>query len=333
MIQKSLATDEATFRANERVIKQKTNQHIGFRVRESISGLSKTVENQYGTNLYTTLNKLSSGGLQMDPMELQQLIGTIRIRRDSLAGQLQEEILSNTNGFMSVSDIKQQVDSAMSPYDDILSAMQSGDWDIAGMHARTIKNIQDRDLSTLLRSSQDLRLFKTLKDEFPDLYQDFVSSPEGAGRFTEAGKTIGTIQLDNINHTDMTLEDLLRDTLGSEDITTKEKAEGVRFAISSLSTQLSDPKANPQKWSSLVEKVYSGNEVFEMISDNSHLDTFKKLTNPRITERIKASGDPALINRYHQWTIRQLSSLSDIRQMASHGNVTTKLIELPTWIS
>lgn len=319
LIQKSLATDEATFKANERVIKQKTNQHVGFRVRESIAGLSKTVEGQYGVNLYTTLNKLSSGEIQLDPMELQQLIGTIRIRRDSLAGQLQEEILSNTNGFMDVTEIKSQVDAAMGPYDDILSAMQAGNWDIAGMHARTVKNIQERDLYTILKSSEDIRLFKTLKDEFPDLYEEFKTL-EGAERFTETGRTIGTIQLDNINHTDMTLEDLLRDTLNSQDITTKEKSEGVRFAISSLSTQLSDPKANPEKWASLVEKVYSGNDVFDLISDNSHIDTFKKLTNPRITERISASGNPQLINLYHQWTVRQLSSLSDIRQMASDVN-------------
>lgn len=315
LIKDSLAVDEATYNRNKQIISTNVNKYISYRINEDISGLNRMIETQFGSNLYNTLNKIATGKIKLDPMQQQQLIGQIKLKRDSLYAKLQTEIGSNTNGFKNPTEIKEQLDAAMQSYDNIINSMQAGQWDIAGQYSRSIKTMQERDIWNLKASKDTIRVYDTLNEISPDLAQKWSLS-----NADEITQTIDSITVDNLNFGNKTLEEAVKGVQSSGELTDTEKAKGIKESIDSLTRQLSDPSGDQTQWNTVFNSVYADENVFKYFGNESQTAVFLKLTSPSITSKVVANADSGAIEQYYNWTIKQLSNLGDIRQQAQETN-------------
>lgn len=309
IIKSELAVDSARFNQNERIIKQKTNSFMGNVVNEAIAGISRSAESTYGVNFNKLASDVSSGRTQIEPQALEDLRTQIGIRRNEVAQQLTKEITESTNGFISPSDLRGQLDDAMKPFDDIIAMMGSGDYDLAGQAARSTEIIQDRQLNDLLVGSKDLRLIGALKQISPDLADKFIQGDKGS----QLTKVIESINLQNMNFEGQSLGDAIESTMKSINLNDGEAIRGVRGTIEGVVTQLGDPKGDPEKLSEVGRAVFNDQDIFKNFGDTSQVEIFKRLTSKKITQNIVKSGDQELIQKYYNWAINSSYKINDVK--------------------
>lgn len=312
-MKETLAVDKAMFQRNKDQIDAQANEYIYATVNQSIAGLSGTFEKQYGANLQTMFNDLASGKRQLDAMEQQQLIGKLVGERNRIAGILQAQVSEGTNGFIDPTELKNKINDALMPYDNIISGMQTGNWDVVGMTARATKAMTERDLWNLKESEPRFRIFDTIKSISPDMANAYSQESGLAASISAMG-------MESINVDGKGLKEFIDKTLGTKKLSAGEKATGISTTLKMLGTQLADPKADPEYWSRAFDNTYNDSNILESFNGKSQIDVFKTLTSPKITQAIKNSGDSQRLQQYAGWAYQQLSQMSDIRQMAEDVN-------------
>lgn len=313
---KKLTLDEKVFQENQRVVEGKINQYLGAKVTESISGLNTVLKNEYNNNIYEMLAK----GVEIPPAELQALLGQLNGRRNSLYAQLQSEIISNSNGMISQTELKAQMDAAFIPMDDLISSITNKEFGIAGIASRTAEHIQDLGMLDLLKSSGSIRFYHDLGKISPELRDQFLLSEAGGHLQTSIQNTLSSIAMQNMLDSTTSLSEEMGMIITNGSASSDQKAVATLRFVDNIATQLGDAKGDRNVFAEVFDKTYSDQDIFKHLGNQSQVKVFNKLTNPKITNRIMASGDTEMINKYVSWVKTQPKLLGDFRILANDVN-------------
>lgn len=311
-----LGLDKANDDRNKRVAANTRNSVIGDAVVSSINGFNVILEQAYGENAATLLGKMAdpNSGFKLDVEDQESLRAKMVSTRESLRNQLMTSLLVNGED---PTELERQIDAAMAPYDSMVNAIQEGDWSLAGQYSRMAKAQKERDVYQL-KKNPSIRILDAAQDISPALSEKMLN--DSSEIITAVEKAIEVINLDNLNYSDMTLDEVLNQNVNSDVMNSGERKTAIKKTLSGLETQLSDPKANPDQWKVVFDKVYNGEDIFKYFSGKAQIDVYRRLTSPLITKRVMESGDEEAKKRYHRWAISQFHYMSPIRSMAKGVN-------------
>jgi len=316
IVSKELSIDKATYDKNERRIKSVVNNSVSFTVNEAIAGLDRAAINSYGVNVNKLMSDISSGKMKMDAAALDDFRTQVAIRRNEVAQNVRRDVAQSTNGFMSPEDIDKSLQDALRPFDDIISLMGSGEYDLAGRAARETKIRQDRDLNGLIKGSDQLRFIKNLNAISPELYRKYLEENYG----TDLMNTIQNINLSNMNYDGQSIGEAIDNTLLLTNLTEGERTRSVRSTIEGASVQLKDPNANPAQLKKMVDSVYGDPEIYDKFGQKSQLDVYKRFVSPEVTSNIVKMNDQEALDKYYKFAVDSTYRISYVKESLMNVN-------------
>jgi hypothetical protein len=270
-----------------------------------------------GVDPASYIQKVTSGEIQLDPQELLQLQAGINTYKVQLQNQLSQSAMdvgeSNTSLYSIIGgeSVNKTIKEVMTPLDRVMGLISSGDITAANIAAETNTLIKDRNIS-LIRSDDQVAFFEQLRTISPQLADTYYVQNRPALDNAISGMTAATI-----TQTDKNVSQVMQFLTSTDDMSSSEVKKASKSLIDNTATILSDSKGDSETFLKVANKVFEDKDVFKYLGEKSQIEAFTALTNPKITERIVATGDKQLLNKYFKWAQNSMTSLGDIREAAS----------------
>lgn len=295
-----------------------TNVSTTF-VNEAISGLGNLVEIPGSSgNVYDMMAKASTGQIDIDPEEIQQLKGAIVTRRAQLAQQLRTDLTKNGADILGAEKINKIVENSLAPLDQITSFLDAGEFDLAGMAARSTQTLTERDGWSLLSKSGAARQINALSALPPEVREHIGNQ---SGLYSRVATDLTGPVIASIIGGENTLTNTLSQLEGNDNLSASDKNGTAKFVLETAVETLKGADLDTAAYRNFVLGIYDlnppeGQSIFELTQDEDQMTVFNMLTDPDITQKIMESGDDKVKAQYYNWATTQFSRIQAFRNMS-----------------
>jgi len=347
-----LRADVAKYKSQDQAI-QSENLRIGnLKARNELSEeqATETVTSQFSQLVsmnFETLNKtmgldkINAGmanGTTPSAEEFGQLGMSFQQQKNAMRQKLLaaaskplgEDTNDNWYSVVGTEKVNKIIDEVMAPYNQIEAYIGAKDLNMATYHSQLNQYQSDRDLSTILNKSPELRTTSAISKISPALAESFLNNNEQA---RTAVSNLTPEILSNVALGNDTLGGAASRVVNSRQ-SANDKGAAVKDLIDGTINGIVAGGGSPKERKDFIQGAYdpsSTNALFKLVKPEEYQRLYAKMYNPEVTKAILATGDKKTIDLYAASAMDRVSAIPEIRRMAGdmqEGIVYAKYIDV-----
>lgn len=282
--------------------------------------------NSMGLNAPDFLKKIQDGTAQgFTEEQYTQMMAQFGAFKANLRTQLYATLTKpleegSTNSYASIlgdpTKVNQIIDQAMAQVAIIEDALTNKDYGMAAYYTRLNSLRSDRDKSTVLDASPELRTVNAIgsvSKELADIYwQQSGKQEEILAQLTpEISSRIAGGQ-DDFNAAITRMADT-RDTA-------KAKTGGINALVDTSMSTITSGKATPEQVDNTIKSLYAidenGKDLFGYVNEGERYALYNRLFNPEVTKSVIANGSRQALELYYGAAVNRIGSISSFKKAA-----------------
>jgi GH24 family phage-related lysozyme (muramidase) len=282
--------------------------------------------NSMGLNAPDFLKKIQDGTAQgFTEEQYTQMMAQFGAFKANLRTQLYATLTKpleegSTNSYASIlgdpTKVNQIIDQAMAQVAIIEDALTNKDYGMAAYYTRLNSLRSDRDKSTVLDASPELRTVNAIgsvSKELADIYwQQSGKQEEILAQLTpEISSRIAGGQ-DDFNSVLTRMADT-RDTA-------KAKTGGINALVDTSMSTITSGKATPEQVDNTIKSLYAidenGKDLFGYVNEGERYALYNRLFNPEVTKSVIANGSRQALELYYGAAVNRIGSISSFKKAA-----------------
>jgi GH24 family phage-related lysozyme (muramidase) len=286
--------------------------------------------NSMGLNAPDFLKKIQDGTAQgFTEEQYTQMMAQFGAFKANLRTQLYATLTKpleegSTNSYASIlgdpTKVNQIIDQAMAQVAIIEDALTNKDYGMAAYYTRLNSLRSDRDKSTVLDASPELRTVNAIgsvSKELADIYwQQSGKQEEILAQLTpEISSRIAGGQ-DDFNAAITRMADT-RDTA-------KAKTGGINALVDTSMSTITSGKATPEQVDNTIKSLYAidenGKDLFGYVNEGERYALYNRLFNPEVTKSVIANGSRQALELYYGAAVNRIGSISSFKAAAGAVN-------------
>lgn len=250
-------------------------------------------------------------------MSFQQQKNAMRQKLLAAASKpLGEDTNDNWYSVVGTEKVNKIIDEVMAPYNQIEAYIGAKDLNMATYHSQLNQYMSDRDLSTILSKSPELRTGSAISKVSTALGEAFFNNNEGA---RSAVQNLTPEILSNVALGSDTVGDAASRIVNSRQ-NSNDKGAAVKDLIDGTINGIVSGGGSPKERKDFIKGAYdpkSADTLFKLVKPEEYQRLYAKMYNPEVTKAILATGDKESIQLYTASAMDRLSAIPEIRRMAA----------------
>lgn len=286
-------------------------------VDEKMQGALNMVIGPNGEKFNDVISRASSG--KISPEEAQQLtafVGNLKYNTQLAIQQL------STNEWvvgMDTADRRQVEEDALKRLDLIEQAVNSEQYGAILVHERANKFLKERNLSVLRKEFGEIQALEAMIDVLGPAAPEWFLRTGGGSALTDSITPSAVVQTltGKMNMTGVI------GAINSEDLTGEQKGQAVSDYLRTMKSAFLDDSTTPDVVANAVISNFGGtnpaiDDVFKNAEKSNHMEIYTFWTDPRVVDKLVASGNGQAIAFYNAWAKDKLDDIPEISTMLAN---------------
>lgn len=284
-------------------------------VETNVTKMFSTLAGPKGQNLNTLITLAAQG--KATPDDLQLLSNLVADAKYNTQNEIRA-LFSNPDSFEWVSKIsaeerKQIEEAAMARFNYIEERLNNKDFGAILTTERTNKWMGEQDTKKLMETFGGLRVYAALSKISPDLAATWSYKTDFND---ELGAALLPGMLAQTFSGDMSVGDVAT-AIDNDDLSQDQRNKVMSEYVIESKKALISPSAQPQDVINFVTKNFGGDkpaidEFYERVGPQNHTALYNLWTDPRVIDKVLASGDKNAIMQYTAWVKDKIDELPEM---------------------
>lgn len=279
-------------------------------------------------NVQNLLQTVLADG-KVAPEEQEQVSGFLaQIRTRAEADMRNRYLTSDWGSKFTSSDLQEEIKNALTPIDNMMELVNSGNINQAAQIAARNKAVTDQATADLYKKFPEIgtaSALRNISEVAADKIIDQLIESQGGG-MSFINKTLGKDITKSLTTGKTTMTQVTDNILAAQGKAGKEKEQLLSSVLDGAVGTLTSPDASPEIKSNTIQNVYGDNlDATWDVVDNSvgtkgtsqRFRLYQKMFNPKITKEITSLNDPKALATYTAAAIDKFQQIPEFRRAAA----------------